>query len=334
MWTFARSDSRPAASDRGFVRRLGFIAVTLLLLAPAACTRAGAERPRMLWGIGDQLGAAQSTPFYRDGLANMVTTWFNGAGDLDWMKGYANGTAVSDLYGSGKAIELVVWLADDPGYAISDKFQADLRTLIGLYRGTGPHYGPLYVVLFTEFETYQDGDEAYRAKLMAAYLAAVKVVHAEYNEARVGLGFGGYAWDGSGERDLARYTAQIEASDFVATQHMQACDTEVNGRNVIIDKVRSSVRQLGSYGKPVMISHFKLWGSPSCQVTAFKKLSREVFTGPSLAQLAADGLFAWDFMSDHYINDAGSVYADFRGRIAPYVAALPPSPLLPSAGLP
>jgi hypothetical protein len=296
-------------------------------------TTGAVAAPRVLWGIGDQLGPALGSRFYRDGMARMVTAWFNGPGDLDWMK-QAEEPAVAKLYAAGDAVELVVWLADDPDYAISDQFQADIRTLTRLHKGRDSYHGPLYVVLFSEFETYRGDDPAYQAKLMDAYRRAVVVIHDEYDRARVALGFGGYTWDGTHDRDMTPYLDEIAVSDFTAVQQMQACDNRANGHSVAVAKVRSSVRQLGSFGKPVMISHFKLWGGASCQLSTFEQFAKEMFTTASLGSLVRDGLFAWDFMADHYINDASPVYYAVRARIKPYRASPRPSADGPSAGLP
>jgi hypothetical protein len=288
---------------------------------------------RVVWGIGDQLGPAQANPLYTDGGAKMVSSWFNNPGDLSWMKGYP-GSDFNNQYAANRALELIVWLADSTDYAISPQFQTDIRALTRIYKGTGPNYGPLYIVLFTEFETYKDGDLAYRAKLLSAYLSAVAVIHSEYSKARVALGFGGYGWDGVHDRDLTPYRQAIAASDFTAVQHMQACDSDANGQNIMVPKIRSSVKQLGSYGKPVMISHFKLWGDAACQTSAFDRFSKEMFSDASLAALTADKLFAWNFMSDHFINDRSSSYTGFRSRIGTHIAAVRTSPNPPTAGLP
>ncbi|MFI7546855.1 hypothetical protein [Actinoplanes sp. NPDC049599] len=290
------------------------------------------SRPRILWGIGDQLGPALGSFFFRDGVAGMVTAWFNGPADLDWMR-QVEGPAVAEVYAAGAAVELVVWLADEPQYAISDRFQSDIRLLTRLHKGPGPHYGPLYVVLFSEFETYRDGDPAYRDALMTAYQRAVAAIHDEYDRARVALGFGGYAWDGVHDRDIARFRDEIAVSDFVAVQQMQPCDDEVGGRNIAVAKVRGAVRQLGGFGKPVMVSHFKLWGDAGCQRTAFERFAAEVFTTASLADLARDGLFAWGFMADHYSNDA-SPDDDAVRRVESHRATLRHRAELPSAGVP
>jgi hypothetical protein len=275
------------------------------------------SRPEILWGIGDQLASAVKAPIYRNAPVNMVSAWYNGPGDLGWMSGYQKGSTMSDLYGRGKAIELVVWLGDHTDYAISSQFLEDARVLARTFRGNGPHRGRLYVVLFSELETYSS-DPGYFADLKRAYLRAMAIFHQENANARVALGLGGYGWESRPNRDLGFWDDAIRASDFTAVQAMQACDSERNGQNIIVPQIRSSVKQLGTYGKPVMISHFKLWGDPTCQTAAFDKFMRAVFTDRSISALAADNLFAWNFMDDAYINRPGPTHETAKRLIAAY----------------
>jgi hypothetical protein len=247
----------------------------------------------------------------------MVTAWYNGPGDLGWMSGYQKGSTMSDLYGQGKAIELVVWLGDHADYAISSQFLEDAKVLARTFKGNGPHQGPLYVVLFSELETYSS-DPGYFANLKRAYFQAIAIFHEENRNAKVALGLGGYHWGSTPDRDLSFWDDAIKVSDFTAVQAMQACDSERDGQNIIVPQIRSSVKQLGTYGKPVMISHFKLWGDPSCQTKAFDKFMREVFTNKSISALAADNLFAWNFMDDHYINKPGPTHETAKRLIAAY----------------
>ncbi|WP_432992267.1 carbohydrate-binding domain-containing protein [Dactylosporangium sp. CA-233914] len=300
-----------------------------------AATPASSPGPqaRVLWGLGPGIADAVDAPVYRDAGMGMVTTWYNGPADLAWISGYERPSTISDLYGSGKAIELVVWLADHPQYAVSEQFQHDIKAVISALKGSGPHYGPLYVVLFTEWETYSS-DPGYPGLLKAAYLKAAAAIHAEYAEARVALGFGGYLWGSSGNRDLSFWSDTIAASDFTAVQQMQACDNEHDGQSALVAQIRDSVRQLGSYGKPVMISHFKLWGGPECQVRAFDKFTKAMLNDSSMAELTNDGLFAWNFMLDHYIDDPGPVRDASAALIGRYSASLPPALHTPTAGLP
>jgi hypothetical protein len=275
------------------------------------------ERPRILWGIGDQLSGAVESSIYRNAPVNMVTAWYNGPQDLDWMRGYQKGSTMSDLYGQGKAIELIIWLGDHPDYAISSQFLEDARVLARTFKGNGPHRGRLYVVLFSELETYSS-DPGYFTSLKRAYRQAMAIFHQENANARVALGLGGYGWESVPNRNLSLWDDAIRASDFTAVQAMQACDNERNGQNIIVPQLRSSVKQLGTYGKPVMISHFKLWGDPSCQTAAFAKFMRAVFNDRSMSALTADGLFAWNFMDDAYINKPGATHETAKRLLAAY----------------
>ncbi len=251
----------------------------------------------------------------------MVTSWYNGPADLGWMSGYAETNIISGLYEQGKALELVVWLADDPSYAVSSQFQSDLAKLITVFKGNGPDYGPLYVVLFTEFETYSS-QPGYNLKLRSAYLAAVRTVHTTDQQAYVALGFGGYDWSAAEpERDLSFWEPAIAASDFTAFQAMQD-DTSVtrNGENIVVPEIESAVHQLGGYGKPVMISHFKLWGDPAGVSQAFARVAAILLRGPELDKLRSEGLFAWDFMGDDYVNDPGPGLSYAESAIARYAS--------------
>ena len=267
----------------------------------AVASTAASSTPSLMFGMGDEVSGAEATSLYGAAPVNMVTSWYNGPGDLGWMTGYRNTNQLSQIYASGRAQELVVWLANDPSYAVSAQFQSDIASLVTTFAGNGPQHGPLYVVLFTEFETYSS-DPAYQAQLLTAYLSAVKVIHATYAQAKVALGFGGYDWTPSAPvRDLSAYSAAIAASDFVAVQAMQSCTNEA----LLETQVEDSVAQLGGTGKPVMISHFKLWGTAACQTSAMATFESHVWTTPELATLTSEGLFAWGLMDDHYVNDAG-----------------------------
>lgn len=284
------------------------------------------EKPEILWGMGDQIDGATSTPIYKNAPIGMVTSWFNKPNDLNWMRGYKNETTMSNLYRRGYAQELVIWLADYPEYAVSAEFQDDLKELIRIFKGNGPHYGPLYVVLFTEFETYSQ-DSTYFANLKEAFLHGKKNIKEEYSEAFVALGFGGYGWIGQAKRELHEWQKEaLEASDFAAVQHMH----HASRLDLMVPQVRRSVRQLGSFGKPVMVSDFKLWsnegdasGLPS---NSFNNFINQVFSRESLQSLADDGLFAWDFMDDDYINDASEAREKIKIIITQHAARDPGLP--------
>jgi hypothetical protein len=294
-----------------------------------------AAQPRILWG------ASSSADIYKDTSARLASIWYNGPGDLGWMRGYKNTSAISDLYGAGRAVQLIVWLADagrvdaaggtvprqitdpadpagpkidNPAYAaatpyfLSEKFHADIRELAEIFRGQGPHHGPLYVVLFTEIETYYDDKtaegRARRDALKAGYVRAAAAIRAVNADAFVGLGLGGYAWPaapGGSRSDLAYWEEALAASDFACFQNMQKYDhwQEAAGQT------RNAVRQLGATGLPVMLAHFELWPSGTHDLAeqiitsklAFNAYMDDVFSEKSFAALHAQGLRAWIWKS-------------------------------------
>jgi uncharacterized repeat protein (TIGR02543 family) len=300
----------------------------LLLLFSLFLPSSLEAQPRILWG------AATSADIYKDTSARIVSIWYNGPGDLGWMRGYKNTSAISNLYGAGKAVQLIVWLADagrvdasgnkvpakNPDgadnlayaaatpYFLSEQFHADIRELAEIFRGQGPHYGPLYVVLFTEIETYYDLNttegRARRDALKAGYIRAAATIRSTYANAFVGLGLGGYAWPaapGGNRSDLAYWEEALAASDFACFQNMQKYDhwQEAAGQT------RNAVRQLGATGLPVMLAHFELWPGGTHNLTeqiitsklAFNAYMDDVLSEESFAALHAQGLRAWIWKS-------------------------------------
>lgn len=291
---------------------------------------------RLLWGIGDQVTAAVTAPLYRDHVANLVSMWVNNRGDIT---GWARGVNLSAIWARGQAVELIVWLADEPDYAVSEQLQADLTGLVVSLGSKAGVKGPLYIAMFTEYETYGDGSAAYQAQLRTAFKRIAPKLRAAYAKARVGFVFGGYHWDDS----LAAVNAGVKnsedviaASDYIACQQMQdSKSVNSSGQNILVNKTRAAVKQLGAYGKPVMVAHYKNWGDPSDQMAAFGKIASVLFSEAVLNEMVhRDHLFAFNFMGDHYINDPGPVYSAVKARIAPHAAMVSPASRAPTAGLP
>lgn len=278
--------------------------------------------PKVLWGMGDEISSAVSTIAYEHAALNMIDSWYNSPSDLGWMSGYAKENTMSQLYGGGKALELEVWLADEPSYAISAQFQSDIKTLVRIFKGNGPHYGPLYVVLFTEWETYSS-DPAYFVALRSAYINAVSAIHSVDRRAKVALGFGGYDWSAfTPTRNLKFWKKAIAVSDFTAFQAMQAATSVAqNGRSIIIPEIKDAVKQLGSYGKPVMISNFDLWGTNPTAAATFRNVASALMTESEMRRLTSEGLFAWSFMDDGYINTPGPTFRRVMQLLARFAAS-------------
>jgi hypothetical protein len=267
----------------------------------------------ILWSVGDNIFAGKATAIYAAAPIAGLAQWFNGRGDRGWIFGY-DPADISILYGAGNAIQLIVWLADEPDYAISAEFKDDLVTLVETFRGDGPHFGPMNVVLFTECETYNLAGTAYavyQAQLMQAYLDCIGIVHDTYPAAKVGLGLGGYAW-GDAPRDLSWCDAALQASDFTCFQLMHNYSYTVPGYTTPFGMVvRQAVNQLSSYGKPIAISHTKIWASDLNFAGAAARWGQAVvdlLAPATIADLTSKGLFAWNLMDDRYVNDPGSAF--------------------------
>ena len=296
----------------------GVFLMSTLALIPMGILHA--DDTKILWGIGDNFGGATGSALLKDADVKLLSHWYNGRQDLSWIRGYKNSNTISNHYGNGYGIQLIVWLAQNrttADYAITEQFLIDIKELTEIFKGNGPNYGPLYIVLFTELETYPpagggEAAEVYKQKLSQAYINAAEVIHDTYNKAQVGLGFGGYDWPEQvpSNRNIDRWEAAIAASDFTCVQQMQS----YKNWQQIPGKTRNSVRQLGTYGKPVMISHFKIWsGGPDDNPDpyekkvadaqgAFNSFMDNMFTETSLSSMYSDGLRAWVFMNDEYIR--------------------------------
>ncbi|MDR1681951.1 MAG: hypothetical protein LBS25_00970, partial [Candidatus Symbiothrix sp.] len=299
----------------------------LLVLLAVSFSFVSAQN-KILWGYGANFSGYANSEMGKQSDLKILSHWYNGIIDHSWIFGYPSQT-ISNWYAQGYGIQLMVWLG--PGahsksmdYAAGDVitvngkdyyFPDDLERLINVFKGSGPVYGPLYVVLFSEIETY-GSDVAYKNKLQQSYLNCVQLIHSLCPWAEVGLGFGGYGWNGSqlSTRDLSFWAPSINASDFVCTQSMQ----QYNNWTQQTYQIRSAVKQLGSYGKPVMISHFEIWETPNIlefaprqSKPAFKSFMDNMYTEQSLGDLYDDGLRMWVYTGKSFIRDlSGRNFSD------------------------
>lgn len=293
-----------------------FLAIGIVLVAISSSM----AQTKIQWGMGANFGGYANSELGKQTDLRILSHWYNGIIDHSWIFGYSPKT-ISDWYAKGYGIQLMVWLgpgahSQSMAYAAGDiitvngkdyYFPADLERLIKVFGGSGPVYGPLYVVLFSEVETY-GSDTAYKNKLQKSYLDCVELIHKLCPWAKVGLGFGGYGWDGSkpSSRDLSFWEPSIDASDFVCTQSMQQYDNWEQQTY----QIRSAVKQLGGYGKPVMISHFEIWETPNVlefaprqTKPAFMNFMNDMYTDDSLDELYADGLRMWVYTGKSFIRD-------------------------------
>ena len=309
---------------RRAARLLSAFAVLGALIVPALAIESAQANtiPKLMFGMGDEVSSAETTPLYEAAPLGMATSWMNNQGDAEgWMTGL--GPQLQSIYDGGKANELVVDLDNSQtGYALSgdcqncysaggsqgNGFLYDIKRLTTVFEGSNPSVDHLYIVLFTEWDTYEPGNTAYETSLMQSYLNAVTAIHGIDPDAKVALGLGGYNWSSSpsATTDLSMVTSAINASDFVAVQAMQECTNEEQLEN----EVQASIAQLSSFKKPIMVSYMKLWGngdaSPyTCETSAMSTFEAHIFNDATLSVLTSEGLFAWGFMDDNYINTPG-----------------------------
>jgi hypothetical protein len=297
-----------------------------------ATERSEPTGPRVLFGIGPEATAARRAWLVRQAPVRMLSSWYNGPDDLDWMAGWKS-TEVPRAYANGYALHLIVFSGDAEGpittphgeacgrgYPLSGRFLDDMRRLARIF--AGPAGGPrLYVSLFTEFQTYPCSDNAWNADPAAtAYYRALKdryrstqaIFHQLAPNARVSLSWGGWQarWDdratGAGRSLFRHFAGVLRASDF---QSFQAMATDSNTGDI-----RAMVRTLGAYG-PVMLAHYK---PDNGSGAVFAADLRTILTDRYLAEVTRDGLFAMSFMDDTNLAAPGDLYELVRRAVRRY----------------
>jgi hypothetical protein len=307
--------------------------VTTSPVARPATSRAPRPAPpRLLFGIGPEANVARATPLARQAPVRMLTSWYNGPGDLDWMAGW-RGTEVPRAYAAGYHLHLIVYTGGAEGpvatrygqacgrpYPLSARFPGDMAQLARIFAGRagGPR---LYVSLFTEFQTYPCRDNAWSVDPAAtAYYRALKdryretlaTFHRLAPNARVSLSWGGWQarWDdpatGAGRSLFGHFADVLRASDF---QSFQAMATDGNAGDI-----RSMVGVLGAYG-PVMLAHYK---PDNGSGTVFEADLRTVFTDRYLAEVTRRGLFAMSFLDGANLAASAELQGLARAAVRRY----------------
>ncbi len=340
------SKSRSLGTDHGVWSWIGRIvlpvAVLVALMAqgllatgsPASAAAAPAI-PKVLFGMGGEAGPALTYNLVKRSPVKMLSSWYNGPGDLYWIVG--NKTAlVPQTYSEGYAHHLIVY-SDTPEqliktkygqacgrpYPLSSRFLGDMKTLAQTF--AGPKAGPpLYVTMFTEFQTYPCTDNSWRADARARryyralkdqYLKSMAVFHRYAPNAKVSLGWGGWQarWDqpniGGGLSLIKHFANVMRASDF---QSFQAMATDSN-----VTQIRTMTKILGKYG-PVMLAHYL--PSPAPQPTIATADLKALFTDSSMRNLVKDGLFAWSFMDERSFGGSAPLYQFAQNAVWRYGA--------------
>jgi hypothetical protein len=297
--------------------------------APASAPTPTAAPPRLLIGLGPEADGAEKDRLVRDAPIHMLTSWYNGPGDLAWMTGWRD-DFVPQAYRSGYALHLIVYSgqpqttittrygqACGEAYPLSGRFIDDMKQLARTFAGSGR----FYVTLFTEFQTYacttnswnpNPQTNAYWRALKDQYMAALRTFHEYAPNSRISLGWGGWQtrWDDpaiGGGRSMFKYFADVmRASDFESFQAMQT-DTNVGD-------VLAMTRTLGAYG-PVMLAHYK---PDNGSQAVFDTDTRAMLTDSYLRKLVAARLFAWSFMDDRNIVSSSSAYDRISAAVRRY----------------
>ncbi len=303
-------------------------AVLAFILAGACRGGAADPIPPLLFGLGPEATDAASTALNAEAPLGMYTNWYSGPSDLEWMSTWQT-SVVPQIYASGRAIHLIIYSGEDKGgtpcgrqYPISPGISDDMVRLAHIFAGT-PTDPPLYVTLFTEFQTYPCvenqwvGAEDYYTLLQAKMVQIRDIFHLVAPNARVSIGWGGWQdrWDdpasGGGRSLFAHFAGIMRQMDFQSIQAMQD-DTNV-------DDVRNMTRTLGAYG-PVMVAHYK---PDSGSLTTDEADMRAIMTDSFLREVAGYGLFAWSFMGSAQLSDP-TIFALVKDAVLRY--GRPPQP--------
>ncbi|TME82909.1 MAG: hypothetical protein E6I45_04950 [Chloroflexi bacterium] len=270
---------------------------------------------------------ARATRIAHQAPIHMLSSWYNGPSDLNWMTDAWHQSIFDSARAAGYALHLITW-SDVPEttftastgtvcgrpYPLSDRWLGDMRQLAVTFGGprSGP---PLYVTLFTEFQTYPCIDNAWNPNAQVNAYYRAQVFHRYAPNARVSLGWGGWQtrWDdpaiGGGRSMIRHFADAMRSSDFVSFQAM-AGDSNVTD-------IRSMTRVLGAYG-PVMLAHHMPDGDSNSQATVYAVFERDLrtlLTRSSIASLVDHGLFAWSFMDDAPIAHSSSLFDFVRTAV-------------------
>lgn len=282
------------------------------------------EHPRVLFGLGPEATTAARKPLANQTPVGMFTTWYDGPDELARYASWRQ-QVVPKMYDSGKALHLLI--APDhqrfrpgpvptqfgPGcgmaYPLKPEFLDHMRQLARSFAGqaNGP---PLYVSVFNgllKVACTEDGYNAdpstanYYHALKKRYLEVRQIFHEEAPNARVALNWDGWQAShddpelGAGLSMMRFFSDAMAASDF---QSFNAFENKDNA-----DDVSRMVAELGQYG-PVMVSNFGPYDSPQWTRSDLNT----VFTDERLRKLTAQGLFAWSFWEQSYLETAPDLY--------------------------
>lgn len=282
---------------------------------PAVAPPPSTPLPKIVFGLGPSAVAAGKSPLMSAGIG-MVTTWYHGPNQLAQFEGW-RADLIPATYRSGRAMHLVVATWQDPTsidtrfgracgqpYPLSAEFLADMRRLARAFAGeaTGP---PLYVSMFHGLQKLSCANTGYLADrattnyylaLRDRYFEVMKIMRSSAPNIRIALNWDGWtaSYDqpdiGAGRSMFPYFVEAMRASDF---QSFSAFETDGNAEHI-----RQMVKALGVHG-PVLLAYY---GPHEDPVDVYLDDLRKTFTPEALAQLVADGLFAFSFRDDDLLR--------------------------------
>ncbi len=282
---------------------------------------------KILFGIGSQAGPAMDYKIVREAPVHMLTSWYNGPSDLEWMRVQKN-DAIKRVYAKGYVVHLITWT--DPQYSevqtshgpacgtpypVSAQILDDMKQLAQIWAGPGS----MYVTLFTEFQTYTctnntwNGNENYYMALKDNFRKIKDIFHQYAPGSKVAMSWGGglSRYDDptnqAGLSFMSHFDDVMKESDFASFQAMES-DTNIQ---VMLDM--TSI--LSKFGKPIMLSHYKPANNSQ---EVFDNDIHRLFTDSVIQQLTGKGLFAFSFMDNENINNSEATYQTVKAGIAKY----------------
>jgi hypothetical protein len=293
-------------------------------------TSDAATPPKILFGIGTEAVDAIDTPLVKETPTKMLTSWYNGPNDLNWMDDSWHVNEIDDMYSKGYTHHIITYSNDSEGsfssskgqacgrqYPVSTQFVDDMGRLAEVYKGSGA----AYFTLMTEFQDYscQDnqwqGSENYFNAMKASYLAAMQKIRQVNPNAKVSLGWGGWQTrfnntsTGSGRALFPYFEDVMRQSQFQSFQAMQS-DSNVND-------IREMTKVLGAYG-PVMLAHYKPDNSSQ---STFENDLKAIFTDSYLQEMTGYGLFAFSFMDAKNMSASGSIFSFIKDAVNKYASS-------------
>lgn len=282
---------------------------------------------KILFGIGSQGGPAMNYRLTKEAPVHMLTSWYNGPSDLEWMRVQVN-DAIRRIYKGKYVVHIVTWT--DPktaeiqtshgpacgvAYPVSGEILNDMKQLAEIWRGNGQ----MYVTLFTEFQTYTctnntwNGNENYYNALKDNFRKIKDIFHTHAPGSKVAISWGGWQsrYDDpaskAGRSFFPYFDDVMRESDFTSFQAMES-DTNIN-------EITDMTSRFAKFGKPIMVSHYK---PANHSQEVFKNDMNWLFTDETVKQLTSKGLFAFSFMDEDMINGSEESYQLVKAGVTKY----------------